>query len=67
VHHPVQPGLHPAHPREGGFLVRVYVDLGQVPEDDNGNIRKTPVEEIIRRGNAIFAPYSFDVLEVCWW
>lgn len=54
-------------PREGGFLFRTYVDLGEVPEDDNHEIRKTPLEEIIRRGNEIMAPYSFEVQDVAWW
>lgn len=54
-------------PREGGFLFRVYVDLGEVAEDDGGNVRKTPIEEIIRRANAILSPYTLDVRHVAWW
>lgn len=54
-------------PREGGYLFRTYVDLGEVPEDDNRQIRKTPLEEIIKKGNDILAPYSFDVQDVAWW
>ncbi|WP_144932960.1 FAD-binding monooxygenase [Kocuria marina] len=53
-------------PREGGLLFRMYVDLGEVPEDDNHEIRKTPVEEIIRRANKIINPYSVDVKSVAW-
>lgn len=53
-------------PREGGHLARVYVDLGEVPEGDNGAIRTTPIEEIIDRANAIYHPYSIDVKEVAW-
>ena len=54
-------------PREGGFLFRSYVDLGEVPEDDNREIRKTPLDEIIRRANEIMAPYTLDVQDVAWW
>ncbi len=54
-------------PREGGYLFRMYVDLGDVPEDDAGAIRKTPIEEIIRRANEIIRPYSLDVKNVAWW
>ena len=25
-------------PREGGYLFRMYVDLGEVPADDNGKV-----------------------------
>ncbi len=53
-------------PREGGFLFRMYVDLGVVPEDDNGRIRETPIEEIIRRANAIIHPYTLEVRNVAW-
>lgn len=53
-------------PREGGFLVRWYVDLGEVPEEDNGGIRQVPIEAIIARANEIIAPYALDVLDVPW-
>lgn len=53
-------------PREGGFLCRIYVDLGQVPEDDNGRIRETPVEKVIAKANEIYHPYSIDVKDVAW-
>lgn len=53
-------------PREGGHLARVYVDLGEVPVDDNHAVRSTPIEEIIDRANAIYHPYSIDVQEVAW-
>lgn len=54
-------------PREGGYLFRTYVDLGDLAEDDNHKVRQTPLEEIIRRANEIMAPYSFDVKNVAWW
>ncbi|GAA5152692.1 FAD-dependent monooxygenase [Microbacterium pseudoresistens] len=53
-------------PREGGYLSRVYVDLGEVPESDNHAVRKTPIEEVIRRANEILHPYTLDVKEVAW-
>lgn len=53
-------------PREGGFLFRLYVDLGEVPEDDGGAIRETPVEDIIEQANHIVHPYTFDVKKVVW-
>src|SRR5699024_7205527 len=54
-------------PREGGFLVRVVVDLGDVDPDDGGKVRETPLEEIIHRANKILHPYTVDVKEVAWW
>lgn len=53
-------------PREGNHLARIYVDLGEVPEDDNGKIRQTPLEDIIKQANAILSPYSIDVKDVPW-
>ena len=53
-------------PREGGHLVRMYIDLGEVPEDDNHRVRETTIEQIINRANAILTPYSLDVKQVAW-
>ncbi|MBF4993239.1 FAD-binding monooxygenase [Arthrobacter gandavensis] len=53
-------------PREGGHLFRMYVDLGEVPEGDNGAVRKTSIEEIIAKANAILHPYTLDVRNVAW-
>ena len=53
-------------PREGGSLVRLYVDLGPVPEGDNGQIRATPVEDILAAANDAFAPYTVEAASVVW-
>lgn len=53
-------------PREGNHLARIYVDLGEVPEDDNGKIRQTPLEEIIKQANEILHPYTVEVKDVPW-
>jgi phenol 2-monooxygenase len=53
-------------PREGGFLARWYVDLGEVPPDDGGRIRSTSLDEIIARANRIIHPYTLDVKDVPW-
>ncbi|QRQ79779.1 FAD-binding monooxygenase [Glutamicibacter protophormiae] len=53
-------------PREGGQLFRLYVDLGEVAEDDNGKVRQTSLEEIIQRAQAILQPYTLDVKNVAW-
>ena len=45
-------------PREGGHLFRMYVDLGEQPADGNGEIRKTPIEDIIKGAQAIVHPYD---------
>ncbi|AXR74626.1 3-hydroxybenzoate 4-monooxygenase [Auritidibacter sp. NML130574] len=53
-------------PREGGHLFRMYVDLGEVPLDDDHKVRDTPIEEIIRKANDIITPYTLDVKSVAW-
>ncbi|WP_313812284.1 FAD-binding monooxygenase [Glutamicibacter sp.] len=53
-------------PREGGQLFRLYVDLGEVPVDNGGHVRQTPLEEIIQRAQAILKPYTLNVKDVAW-
>ncbi|WP_017934512.1 FAD-dependent monooxygenase [Nocardioides sp. Iso805N] len=53
-------------PREGGNMVRCYVDLSEVPADDAGRIRGTTVERITEVANDILHPYSIDVRSVAW-
>lgn len=53
-------------PREGGFLFRLYVDLGEVAADDAGAVRRTPAEAVIAKANEILHPYSIDVRNVAW-
>jgi phenol 2-monooxygenase len=53
-------------PREGGYLSRMYIDLGEVAKGDDRRVRQTPIEEIIRRANEILHPYSIDVKQVAW-
>jgi phenol 2-monooxygenase len=53
-------------PREGGHLFRMYVDLGEVSAEDHGAVRKTSIEQIIAKANAILHPYTLDVRNVAW-
>ncbi|MFI8090724.1 FAD-dependent monooxygenase [Streptomyces sp. NPDC086080] len=53
-------------PREGGFLFRLYVDLGEVPVDDARKVRGTPADVAIAKANEILHPYSLDVKKVTW-
>lgn len=52
-------------PREGGYLTRIYVDLGEVPDGPN-EVRKTPPEEVVRRANEILHPYTMEVRDLPW-
>ncbi|MEA5155395.1 FAD-binding monooxygenase [Raineyella sp.] len=53
-------------PREGGFLFRMYVDLGVVAPEDAKRVRQTSIEEIITKAQQILHPYTLEVKDVCW-
>jgi phenol 2-monooxygenase len=53
-------------PREGGHLVRLYVDLGEVAKDDNRQVRQTTLESTIAKANQILHPYTVDVKDCAW-
>jgi phenol 2-monooxygenase len=53
-------------PREGGHLVRLYVELDQLSEGERVGDRGLGVEDTIAKAKRIFQPYSLDVKEVVW-
>lgn len=53
-------------PREGNHLFRMYVDLGEVPEGDDGKVRRSSQEEVDERANRILHPYTLTVKHVAW-
>lgn len=52
-------------PREGGSMVRCYVDLGEVAAGD-ASVRSTTVEQLTDVANGILHPYTIDVRSVVW-
>lgn len=53
-------------PREGGYLFRMYVDLGPVVQGRERAVRETTVDQVIDRANRILSPYVLDVKHVAW-
>ncbi|MEX3962976.1 FAD-binding monooxygenase [Paraburkholderia sp. EG286B] len=53
-------------PREGGYLVRFYVDLGEVTPENRDSIKQTSVDRIIETAQRILQPYTLEVKEVAW-
>ncbi|HEX4443706.1 MAG TPA: FAD-binding monooxygenase [Galbitalea sp.] len=51
-------------PREGGYLFRMYVDLGDAHPGDN--VRETTIDGIVAKANEILSPYTLDVKSVAW-
>lgn len=54
-------------PREGGYLVRLYVELDQLDATERVSDRGLGVDDIIDRAKRILHPHTFDVKEVVWW
>ena len=54
-------------PREGGYMVRVYVEMDKLAENERVAGRNITLEQLIAAAQRIFQPYTFDVKEVPWW
>lgn len=53
-------------PREGGNLVRLYVDLGSVDESNRAEVRALTEEQIIDTARRVLHPYTLEVKEIVW-
>ncbi|MFN4099379.1 MAG: FAD-dependent monooxygenase [Pararhodobacter sp.] len=54
-------------PREGGYLVRLYVELDTLGDDERVADRGMDDSHIIAKAQRILSPYTLDVKEVVWW
>ncbi len=54
-------------PREGGHLVRLYVELDNLSEHERAADRGMGPEDIVAKARRIFSPFQLDVKEVVWW
>ncbi|MBL8550239.1 MAG: FAD-binding monooxygenase [Hyphomonadaceae bacterium] len=54
-------------PREGGYLVRIYVEMDKLGADERVGARNITIDQIISAANEVFCPYRIDVKEVAWW
>jgi phenol 2-monooxygenase (NADPH) len=53
-------------PREGGYLARLYVDLGEVSGENRARVRAMRSTDVIEVAARVLAPYTIDVKEVAW-
>jgi phenol 2-monooxygenase len=53
-------------PREGGNLVRLYVDLGDVDPDNREVGRDISVEQVLDIARHVLLPYTLEVKDVAW-
>ena len=54
-------------PREGGYLVRLYVELARLDVGQRAINRDITSDEIIAKARRILSPYTLDVKEIAWW
>ncbi|MBD3665377.1 FAD-dependent monooxygenase [Sulfitobacter sp. TSTF-M16] len=53
-------------PREGGYMVRMYIELDELQGDERAADRNVTAEMLIAKAQAILAPYVLEVKEVVW-
>jgi phenol 2-monooxygenase (NADPH) len=54
-------------PREGGYMVRLYIELDQLSVNERVVSRKITIERLIAAAQRILAPFTLEVEEVVWW
>ena len=54
-------------PREGGYLVRLYVEMDKLDAGERVSNRNITADDLIAAARRILKPYTLDVKEVAWW
>lgn len=54
-------------PREGGYMVRFYIELDALAEGERVRDREITSEQLVAKAKGILAPFDFDVAEIAWW
>ena len=54
-------------PREGGYMVRLYIELDELRGEERASDREVSPEFLEQKARAILAPYEFEVKHVAWW
>lgn len=54
-------------PREGGYLVRLYVEMDKLGDEERVADRNITVDQLIATAQRTLHPYKLDVKEVPWW
>ena len=54
-------------PREGGNLVRIYIEMDALAEDQKVSTENVSLQNLVDSTNRVLHPYSIDVKEVPWW
>ncbi len=54
-------------PREGGYMVRMYIELDKLDAHERIASRKLDAAHLIAAAQRILHPYTLDVRQVAWW
>ena len=54
-------------PREGGYLVRIYVELDKLDPGERVSNRNITSDYLIAAAQRIIKPYTLEVKEIAWW
>jgi phenol 2-monooxygenase (NADPH) len=53
-------------PREGGYMVRMYIELDELQGNERASDRKVTSDILLKKANAILYPYTLQLREVAW-
>jgi phenol 2-monooxygenase (NADPH) len=54
-------------PREGGYMVRLYVELAKLDVGERVANRNITADDVIAKARRILKPHTLDVKEIAWW
>lgn len=54
-------------PREGGYMVRLYIELDKLKEDERVASRNITLDKLVAAAQRILHPYTLEVKETAWW
>ncbi len=54
-------------PREGGYLVRLYIELDKLNESERVSDRNITADHLVAAAQRILHPYTIEAKEIAWW
>lgn len=54
-------------PREGGYLIRLYVEIDALDVGERVSSRNIGLDQLVAAAQRTFRPYDLDIREVVWW
>ncbi|MGY3081711.1 phenol 2-monooxygenase [Bradyrhizobium sp. LM6.10] len=54
-------------PREGGYMVRLYVELAKLDTGERVANRNITADDVIAKAQRILKPHTLEVKEIAWW